>query len=54
MGINILGFTNVTINNSNIVIKDETGVDKIGQDLQLLGNSIFDISAKNISVTSRS
>lgn len=46
MGINILGFTNVTINNSNIVIKDETGVDKIGQDLQLLGNSIFDISAK--------
>ncbi|MBS5395018.1 MAG: InlB B-repeat-containing protein [Clostridium sp.] len=46
MGINILGFTNVTINNSNIVIKDETGLDKIGQDLQLLGNSIFDISAK--------
>ena len=37
---------NVTINNSNIVIKDETGLDKIGQDLQLLGNSIFDISAK--------
>lgn len=45
-GATILGFTNITLKNSNIFIQNEADLDNIELNLQLLGNSIFDISAK--------
>ena len=45
-GTTILGFKDITLNNSSIKINDESNFDEVNGSLSLLGDSKLDISAK--------
>lgn len=45
-GTTILGFKDITLNNSSIKINDESNFDEVNGSLSLLGDSKLDISSK--------